>query len=159
MFNELNVINGAKSMYQRVDNDAQLRAHASRLFERIVRKGSGGLNLFGRSRKARALVSLAELQGRFTRQHYIGIQTVPVEKIVGSENRTTEFDGNFTPQADHLESRWVNVAMATLKEVSLPPVDLIQVGKCYFVRDGHHRISVARAFDQATISATVTVWE
>jgi len=43
--------------------------------------------------------------------------------------------------------------------VTLPLVDLVQVGDVYFVRDGHHRISVARAFGQESIDAQVTVWE
>jgi hypothetical protein len=41
----------------------------------------------------------------------------------------------------------------------LPPVELIQVGDVYFVRDGHHRISVARMMGQDSIDAEVTVWE
>jgi hypothetical protein len=41
----------------------------------------------------------------------------------------------------------------------LPPVELIQVGSVYFVRDGHHRISVARAMGQQEIEAVVTVWQ
>jgi hypothetical protein len=41
----------------------------------------------------------------------------------------------------------------------LPPVSLVQVGDEYFVRDGHHRISVAKAFGQETIEARVAVWE
>jgi hypothetical protein len=51
------------------------------------------------------------------------------------------------------------VAKARLKGVTLPPVELIQVGDVYFVRDGHHRISVARAFGQEHVDAEVTVWE
>jgi hypothetical protein len=157
MFNELSTMSSSKAMYERVDTDAQLRAHGSRLFERAFKKGTGLLNLFGR--KTRKLISLAEMDVPISQQHYIGLQTVSLEKIVGSENRTTEFDGLFIPQAEHLESRWVSVAIAHLKGVMLPPIDLIQIGDEYFVRDGHHRISVARAFDQATIVATVTVWK
>jgi hypothetical protein len=36
---------------------------------------------------------------------------------------------------------------------------LIQVGDDYFVRDGHHRISVARAFGREQIDAEVIVWD
>lgn len=165
MFNDLNLISGAQSMYRHVDNDAQLRAHATRLFERTMRRTlpNGAANFLSRlgRKAARPLCSLAEIaSGRhFSQQHYIGLQTVPLERIVGTENRSTEFDRDFIPQAEHLQSRWVSVAMAALKELSLPPVDLIQVGDHYYVRDGHHRISVARYFNQATIMATVTVWE
>ena len=41
----------------------------------------------------------------------------------------------------------------------LPPVELIQVGSAFYVRDGHHRISVARVLGQVTIEAEVTVWD
>jgi ParB-like chromosome segregation protein Spo0J len=46
-----------------------------------------------------------------------------------------------------------------LRGVTLPPVELIQVGDTYFVVDGHHRISAARALKVDHIDATVTVWE
>jgi hypothetical protein len=55
--------------------------------------------------------------------------------------------------------RWLSVARALEKGVALPPVELIQLGDRYFVRDGHHRISVARAMRQDEIEATVTVLE
>jgi hypothetical protein len=51
------------------------------------------------------------------------------------------------------------VAAARRRGKSLPPVDLIQVGDAYFVRDGHHRISVARALGQQDIEAKVIVWQ
>lgn len=157
MFNSLNTISDAQTLYRQIDNDAQLRAEAARLFEQHIGKGSGLIQRVLRRGKKCALRSLADLQLHITGQHSIGLQTVIVDKIVGSENRTTEFDGSFTPQADHLESRWVNVAVAYFKGISLPPIELFQVGDEYYVRDGHHRVSVARALDQAMIHATVTV--
>jgi hypothetical protein len=51
----------------------------------------------------------------------------------------------------------LNIAKLRLEGRPLPPVELIQVGDSYFVRDGHHRISVARAFGQTAIDAQVTV--
>jgi hypothetical protein len=56
------------------------------------------------------------------------------------------------------EARWVNIATAILQGEFLPPVDLIRVGETYFVRDGHHRISAARALGQKEIDAVVTTW-
>ena len=53
----------------------------------------------------------------------------------------------------------MSVAGARIQDVPLPPVDLIQVGDRYFVRDGHHRISVARTFGQHFIEAETTVYE
>ena len=47
----------------------------------------------------------------------------------------------------------------TLEGEYLPPVALIRSGDIYYVRDGHHRISVARAFGQMMVEAAVTVWK
>ena len=86
---------------------------------------------------------------------HIGHQTVPLQQIVGSENRVYDFDAHFYPKRSHIEERWVGVARARLTGVPLPPVDLVQVGDAYYVRDGHHRVSVARALGEAYIEANV----
>jgi hypothetical protein len=91
--------------------------------------------------------------------HSIGIRTVAISKIRGSEGRSEDFDREFHPLRVHNQGRWLSVAGARQRGVALPPVDLIQIGDIYFVRDGHHRISVARAFGQDEIEANVTVWE
>jgi hypothetical protein len=86
------------------------------------------------------------------------LRLVPLAQIVGSEGRCGDFDRDFYPLHDHNRSRWLRIATARQKGIGLPPVDLVQVGDVYFVQDGHHRISVARAFGQADIEARVTVW-
>ena len=58
-----------------------------------------------------------------------------------------------------MRDRWVRVATAMIQGLALPPIDIIQVGDQFFVRDGHHRVSVARALGQVEIEAHVTVWE
>jgi hypothetical protein len=72
--------------------------------------------------------------------------------IRGSESRSSDFDRDFNPLHDHNRRRWLNVAAARQRGKALPLVKLIQVGDVYFVRDGHHRISVARALGQRSIS-------
>jgi hypothetical protein len=91
--------------------------------------------------------------------HYAGVRPVPIRQIRGSEGRRDDFDASFRPLNSHARDRWLSVATAWQKGVALPPVDLIQVGDLYFVRDGHHRISVARAWGAESIDAEVTVWE
>jgi hypothetical protein len=90
--------------------------------------------------------------------HYTGIRSVPLALIRGSEGRSHDFDARFNPLRLSNESRWLSVAMARLKGVTLPPVALIQVGDTYYVRDGHHRISVAHALGERDIDAEVLVW-
>ncbi|MBE2220558.1 MAG: hypothetical protein IAF02_03405 [Anaerolineae bacterium] len=93
-----------------------------------------------------------------------GLQLVPVAAIRGSEGKESAFDSHFTPlHHRHSRERWLGIAMAHWQGQILPPVDLIKVddgrSAVYFVRDGHHRVSVARAFGQREIEANVTVWQ
>lgn len=92
-------------------------------------------------------------------RHYVGLRLVPISQIRGSENRALDFDDHFNPTCSHNRHRWVSVMLARMMDVPLPPVELIQIGEDYYVRDGHHRISVAGVFGQTEIDAEVTIWE
>ena len=83
------------------------------------------------------------------------IVTVPIRKITGSLGRSEDFDANFNPLQERSRSRWVSILTAIRSNISLPPVELVQVGSAYYVRDGHHRISVARSLDQEAIEARI----
>jgi hypothetical protein len=74
---------------------------------------------------------------------------------VGSEGRVDDFDSAFNPLTAHTRDRWIGIAVARRQGTVLPPVELIQVGDVYYVRDGHHRISVAKAEGQAEIEARI----
>ncbi|MCL4264624.1 MAG: hypothetical protein KJ069_15480 [Anaerolineae bacterium] len=87
-----------------------------------------------------------------------GVQIIPISQIRGSEGRSQDFDAALRPRQTHNLDRWVNIAVARDRGISLPPVDLIQIGHSYYVRDGHHRISISRAQGQVDIEAHVTVW-
>ena len=86
---------------------------------------------------------------------YVGMKTVPISKIVGSEGRYNDFDSRFLPKAAHLKQRWARVDEAHLLDVTLPPITLYELGGLYFVRDGNHRVSVARAQGVSFIDAEV----
>lgn len=92
-------------------------------------------------------------------QHYGGIKPVSIDKICGSLGRSTDFDKQFHPLSDRIQDRWVNIAMARGQNLPLAPVELIQIGERYFVKDGHHRISVARARGETVIDAEIIVWD
>ncbi|HEY0362141.1 MAG TPA: hypothetical protein VGC83_07635, partial [Solirubrobacteraceae bacterium] len=85
----------------------------------------------------------------------LGLQVVPLDAIVGSVDRTVEFDRGFRPTSPRLRSRWERIAAAQRRGESLPPISLYLVGDLYFVRDGHHRVSVARALGRTDIDAYV----
>ena len=90
---------------------------------------------------------------------YTGIQVVRIDAIMGSENRTADFDIDFYPVSEAGRERWINMAIVFLARLPLPPIQLIQVGGAYFVRDGHHRISVGRACGQVAMDAEVVTWK
>jgi hypothetical protein len=89
--------------------------------------------------------------------YYAGIKTVSIEKIRGTQGKADEFDAEFNPTQERSRSRWIGVAWQKLLGRDLPPVDLVQVDDMYYVRDGHHRISVSRALGQNYIDAEVTI--
>jgi len=86
---------------------------------------------------------------------YIGMKTVPIEKIVGSEGRYQDFDNHFLPKASNLRQRWERVDQAHLSDIQLPPIQLYEIGSLYFVRDGNHRVSVAKAQGVEFIDAEI----
>jgi hypothetical protein len=88
-------------------------------------------------------------------QSQLGIQTVPLAQIVGSTGRYHDFDLAFYPLHRSSDKRWVNVARSRYQGVEMPPVLLYKVGQAYFVEDGNHRISVARANGEKVIEARV----
>jgi hypothetical protein len=96
---------------------------------------------------------------RVTHCHSLGTLSVPVGQIRGSEGRCRDFDQAFYPTQFHTYGRWMSIATILLLGSDLPAVDLIKVGNIYFVRDGHHRISVARQLGASYIDAHVMEWK
>lgn len=85
-----------------------------------------------------------------------GLQEVPLDSIVGSVSRYKDFTRSFLPKRDSDEERWAKVKAAVTDMVGMPPIEVYQVGDAYFVKDGNHRVSVARQLGSETISAYVT---
>jgi hypothetical protein len=130
---------------------------------------------FGRARRRRALSRLAarlrrepsdvnvilpfeevvEALGR-RGERRLGLQTIPLDSIVGTVDRSREFDRAFRPTSSRVRPRWERIATATRKGQAMPPIDVYRVGDLHFVRDGHHRVSVAREMGFEVIEAYVT---
>jgi hypothetical protein len=84
------------------------------------------------------------------------VQEIPLEAITGTLEpaRAREFDSEFRPTS-RMRSRWLRVWVAEHTGPGLGPIEVVQVGNEYAVRDGHHRVSVARARGAVTIDAIV----
>ena len=85
----------------------------------------------------------------------LGVQIIPIDSIVGSVDRMKDFDRRFRPTTQRVRPRWERIALARRRGESLPPIEVYRVGDAHFVRDGHHRVSVARAHGQDVIDAHV----
>lgn len=90
-------------------------------------------------------------------ESYRGVKTIDVDSIAGSESRATEFNRDFLPQKKHFVARWSRVNSAFREDVSLPPIRVFELEGDYFVRDGNHRVSVAKYYGVKCIDAEVVL--
>lgn len=126
-------------------SDARRKAFLTELINILRRRPSG-------------IISFEDVRTRINvrGQRWIGHQTIPLANIIGSEGRYGDFDRQFLPRSDSLRDRWTSIDRAMLDSVTLPPIELYKIGEIYFVRDGNHRVSVARQIGQVDIDAYVT---
>jgi hypothetical protein len=89
-------------------------------------------------------------------EHDIGLRVITLDSIVGTVDRTREFDREFRPTSARVRRRWERIAAAQRRGESMPPISVFRIGELHFVRDGHHRVSVARALRREDIEAYVT---
>jgi len=92
-------------------------------------------------------------------EHYLGIKVIPLDAIVGSVDKMRDFDRRFRPTSAVSRQRWERLSRASRTGEVIPPIDVYQIGDYYFVRDGHHRVSVARSLKLEVIEARVTAIE
>ena len=85
-----------------------------------------------------------------------GLQDIPIDAIIGSVGRYTDFTRSFLPRQDEDQTRWARVGRAMSNPTGLPPVEVYQIGEAYFVLDGNHRVSVARQLGATHVEAYVT---
>jgi hypothetical protein len=130
---------------------------------------------FGRARRRRALSRLAGRLRRepgdvnlilpyeevvaalgFEGERSLGLQVIALDSIVGTVDRQRDFDRSFRPTSSRVRQRWEGIALAQRTGQAMPPIDVYRVGELHFVKDGHHRVSVARAQGRDTIDGYVT---
>jgi hypothetical protein len=85
-----------------------------------------------------------------------GVREIPLDAIKGTTepNRAAQFDQDFRP-SKLTRSRWQSVWLAFHRGATLPPISVVRFGDAYAIRDGHHRVSVAKALGAPSIRAIV----
>lgn len=86
----------------------------------------------------------------------LGILVIPLDRVVGSVDKVRDFDRGFRPTTGRNRQRWERLAQAMRRGETIPPIEVYKLGELYFVRDGHHRVSVAKALGLDLIEADVT---
>jgi len=109
--------------------------------------------------KSNALLSYEEVADKLKLQGRVdkGMQTIPVDSIIGSVGRYTDFTRTFLPRRVEDKQRWANVKAATVDPLGLglQPIEVYKVSDVYFVLDGNHRVSIARQEGWKSIQAHV----
>jgi len=131
---------------------------ASSDYERAVSRGFSRQVLNWLKGTDNTLLPFDEVRARLPMygQFYRGLQQVEIDKIIGSFGRYRDFDRVFLPIQRTTKDRWISINKAHYRQVPLPPVELYKIGEIYFVKDGNHRVSVARQRGQIFIDAFVT---
>jgi hypothetical protein len=88
-------------------------------------------------------------------QRDLGTLVIPIDRIIGSVDKEKDFDREFRPTSDRSRQRWERIAEAHRRGEAMPAIDVYKLGDMYFVEDGHHRVSVARAMGLDLIEANV----
>jgi hypothetical protein len=92
------------------------------------------------------------MKGRYD----LGYREIETDKVIGSVSRYLDFDRAFLPRQTHTRSRWESIDRAYFQDVILPPIEVYKIGEVYFIKDGNHRVSVARERGQKYMDAYVT---
>ena len=124
------------------------RAHAAARVGRWLGRSFGGTP---RRSRPPALTDAATTVGGIAH-----LDVVPLCSIVGTVEPTTQFDASFRPTSELIRHRWERIALAHRKGDALPPIVLLAQPDGYYVVDGRHRVSVARALGQRSIDRLVT---
>ncbi len=129
-------------------NNARMRSFFKSIYQKLKKEDD-------------CLPSLQEIKNltKAKNERYIGVMEIPVDNIIGSEGRYEDFNRDFFPKKDALESRWSKIDQIMEENKPLPPISVFKIDDYYFVRDGNHRVSVAKARKQAFIDAEITEYD
>lgn len=92
---------------------------------------------------------------RIVGQAYVGVRPIPVERIVGSLDRSADFDRGFRPRRPASRARVAGLRRA-FPDGHVPAIEVHEIGGAYFVADGHHRVALARELGMEFLDAEIT---
>ena len=136
----------------RVDvEDDFLRARRQHMLDRLV-------SWLRREPDDTSLLQFDEVVGRlgFRGEYHLGVRTIRLDTVVGTVEKARDFDRRFRPTSDRDRQRWEQLDLAERGGAVIPPIEVYRIGGLHFVKDGHHRVSVAMAAGQVMIDADVT---
>ena len=88
-------------------------------------------------------------------ERYLGLKTVRLDSIVGTVDSRRDFDRRFRPTSSRVRERWERLALAQRRGEPIPPIDLYRIGDLHFVKDGHHRVSAAKAVGWESVAELI----
>ena len=141
-------------------NDINFRSHyeqGKHKFQSIQTKVFWQEVLSTLTGRHKELLNFEEIRSRLHlhEELYRGVVDVPLANIVGSVGRYKDFTATFLPKKSNMKDRWSRVYALAYSMEGPPPIELYKVGNAYFVRDGNHRVSVARELGAKSILAHV----
>ena len=133
------------------------RASTATTYEEALRKGRWRAIKSQVLRRCNDLLPSRRLLDQLREQTplHVGVEMIPIERIVGSAGRGQDFDLAFSPRSQATRERWIRVAEAVQTGIHLPPIRVLRAGDAYFVEDGNHRVSVASMAGDEFILADV----
>lgn len=142
-------------MTVQIKNDPGRQAEQS--YEEALRNGRWRTIKSRAFHRCNDLLSTGRVLDRLEDQTYqpLGVQMIPIDRIVGSAGRSQDFDLAFAPRNRATDRRWQRVAEAIQAGVHMPPIRVLKVGEAYFVEDGNHRVSVSAMAGREAILAEV----
>jgi len=139
--------------------DSMLISKAQNDFDRAKRAADWQYAVGILTKKDYHLIDYNEVRSRLSDTCNLPIvhKEIPIQSIVGSVSRNTDFTRTFLPKLIHDRERWVKVKLANESSEGVPPIEVYQIGNVYFVLNGHHRVSVMKSYGAEFISANVRI--
>lgn len=89
-------------------------------------------------------------------RHALGVEPIAIDSITATVEhaKAVAFDRRFRPDWT-CSGRWQRIWVVHAHGEPLPPVSVYRVGERHVLRDGHHRVSVARDHGWSAIEAEI----